>query len=494
MIGESVGAYTVLSEIGRGGMGVVYLAEHRHLGRKAAIKFLLREFTHRPGVLQRFFTEARASSLIEHDGIVRIFDCDTHPTGYPYIVMEYLEGTTLRAHLASRGPLPFPEALAVMLPICEAMSAAHAKEIVHRDLKPDNLFLLDRPRGAIKIVDFGVAKLGGVTADAPTRTQSGTLLGTPLYMSPEQARGAGEVDARTDVYSLGCVLFEMLCGRPPFIHPSMGELIAAHLREPPPTVESIESSVPPGLCALINLMLAKSPDERPSLPELIPVLQAFSRGRGTGHDTTVGGEAVWETAPALRAAQFAGMAALPADSTLRYANGETGAAPRRRGLRWATSIVALLAIAGGAAVWRPWRALRHLPPPSPPVATAPVEELAPAPAPTWPEPAPAPPPATETPHARLVRAGRTVRERSVHLTIASDPPGAAVCLPDRQRRIATTNGTVKLRSTPRQHTLLVYRLGYRIEEIKVPGDQDSSRSVKLDRLAEDDLKELPPCR
>jgi Protein kinase domain len=494
MIGEAVGAYTVLTEIGRGGMGVVFLAEHRHLGRMVAIKFLLREFTENPGLLQRFFTEARASSLIEHDGIVRILDCDTHPSGHAYIVMEYLEGTTLRAHLARRGPLPFPEAAAVMVPICEAMAAAHAKQIVHRDLKPDNIFLLDKPAGAIKIVDFGVAKLGGA-AGAPTRTLSGTLLGTPLYMSPEQARGTGPMDERTDVYSLGCVLFEMICGRPPFVHTSVGELIAAHLREPPPPVASFDRSAPAPLCALISRMLAKSADERPSVAELTPALKAFSTGRGTGRATAAEAASSWP----VNVARFPGMAALPADSTLRYANGEA-TAPTGGRLRWAILTLALGAVVAGGALWRPWRALRHpieLAPLPAPVASDSFEQPPPPaldPA-TRSSAAPIPPPTVETPEpSRPVHAGRTVRERAIHLTITTDPPGAAVCLPERPIRLGTTNATLKLRSTTRKQTLLLYRLGYRVQQIEVRGDQDSSRRVSLQRLAEDDLKELPPCR
>ena len=142
MIGESVGAYTIVSELGRGGMGVVYLAQHRHLRWRVAIKFLLREFTEKPDLLHRFFTEARAASVIDHEGIVRVLDCDVHASGHAYIVMEYLEGHTLRHYLAVRGRLPYPEAAAIIVRVAEPLSAAHAQGIVHRDVKPDNIFLL----------------------------------------------------------------------------------------------------------------------------------------------------------------------------------------------------------------------------------------------------------------------------------------------------------------------------------------------------------------
>ena len=276
MIGESVGAYTIVSELGRGGMGVVFLGQHRHLGWKAAIKFLQPEYSERPDALNRFFTEARAASLIDHDGIVRVLDCDVHPSGQAYIVMEYLEGHTLREYIAWRGRLSVPEVAAVMVRVADALAAAHGQGIIHRDLKPDNIFVLTRPPGAVKILDFGVAKL--IRSGAPTSTMSGTVIGTPLYMSPEQAR-AGTLDGRADIYSLGCILFEMLCGRPPFVYGTSGEVIAAHLAQSPPSPESLDANIPSPLRELLERMLAKSADERPGLKsEVIPTLRALSSG------------------------------------------------------------------------------------------------------------------------------------------------------------------------------------------------------------------------
>ena len=268
--GDKIGAYTILRRIGAGGMGEVYLAEHVHIGRKAAIKMLLPELSSNADVVARFFKEARATGQLKHPGIIEILDCDVHPSGSAYIVMEYLAGENLGQYLARVGSFAAQPrtAAAIAGQIASALAAAHGKGIIHRDLKPDNIFLAPTPEAGtpvdVKILDFGIAKLVGEDT-APTRqTRTGTLLGTPIYMSPEQCRGAGQIDHRTDIYSLGCVLFEMIGGRPPFVRAGLGELIAAHIAEEPPELSSIVPSVPAVLGALVRRMLAKDPDQRPA--------------------------------------------------------------------------------------------------------------------------------------------------------------------------------------------------------------------------------------
>src|SRR4029077_19472352 len=213
-------------------MGEVYLAEHRHLKRKAAVKLLAREIVGRPDLLERFFLEARATSAIAHPGIVQVFDCEIDPTGRPYIVMEFLEGETLAAVLARKGALSPVVAARLARSMAEALEAAHAKGIVHRDIKPENIFVQAQPPDSVKMVDFGIAKLAGdFRAGQVHQTRSGAMMGTPLYMSPEQCRDSANIDYRTDIYSLGCVLFEMLTGQPPFSHTSIGDLIVAQMNE-----------------------------------------------------------------------------------------------------------------------------------------------------------------------------------------------------------------------------------------------------------------------
>jgi serine/threonine-protein kinase len=267
--GDKIGAYTILRRIGAGGMGEVYLAEHVHIGRKAAIKMLLPELSSRADVVARFFKEARATGQLKHPGIIEILDCDVHPSGSAYIVMEYLAGENLGQYLARAGSFAaHPRtAAAIAGQIASALAAAHGKGIIHRDLKPDNVFLAPTPEAGtpvdVKILDFGIAKLVGEDTAPARQTRTGTLLGTPIYMSPEQCRGTGRIDHRTDIYSLGCVIFEMIGGRPPFVRAGLGELIAAHLGEEPPELSSIVPSTPAVLGALVGRMLAKDPDRRP---------------------------------------------------------------------------------------------------------------------------------------------------------------------------------------------------------------------------------------
>jgi eukaryotic-like serine/threonine-protein kinase len=264
--GSHIGPYTIRRRLGAGGMGEVYLGEHRYLERRAAIKVLLPELSMNAEVVSRFFTEARAASRIEHPGIVQIVDCDRHQGGEAYIVMELLEGESLGDHLARLDRLDSRSAIGIAGGIASPLQAAHSKGIVHRDLKPDNVFLA-RPQiegnlTVVKILDFGIAKLATDGAIATRKTRTGSLLGTPLYMSPEQCRGSGLVDHRADIYSLGCILFEMLCGRPPFVRDGAGELFAAHLSEPVPDMTAFVA-VPPGLEALTMRMLEKDPGRRP---------------------------------------------------------------------------------------------------------------------------------------------------------------------------------------------------------------------------------------
>src|SRR5581483_2323747 len=250
MIGETFGNYEVLASIGKGGMGEVFLAQHGRIARRAAIKVLSPGLTSDADVVKRFLTEARATSLIRHPGIVEVFDCGVDARGRAYIVMEYLEGETLAGYLARARRLPWPLACAIGRQVADAVGAAHGSGIIHRDLKPENVFLWaggpggPAPGVAVKVLDFGIAKLLSLDARAERITRDGVLLGTPRYTSPEQYFGAAEVDQRTDVYSLGCILFEMICGAPPFVVERLQALMAAHMFEPPPAASGIVPAIP----------------------------------------------------------------------------------------------------------------------------------------------------------------------------------------------------------------------------------------------------------
>jgi len=229
-----------------------------------AIKLLHAVLARDADIVSRFFNEARAIHMIAHENIVEILDFGQTTDGQPYFIMEYLEGEALSDAVA-RGPMPPEQVEAIGVQMCRALGAAHAKGIVHRDLKPHNVQLCNKADGAlqVKILDFGVAKILATPDGAQSvKTRTGSLMGTPLYMSPEQCKGAGVLDHRTDIYSLGVMLFEMLAGRPPFTAEGVGELFAKHMLEPPPSLLQFAPSTPPHMAAAVMKALAKEPVDR----------------------------------------------------------------------------------------------------------------------------------------------------------------------------------------------------------------------------------------
>jgi serine/threonine-protein kinase len=279
VVGAVIGNYQLVRKLGKGGMGAVYLGEHQLLGRRAAIKVLLPELSARPDIVKRFFNEARAVTSISDPGIVQVFDFGYHSDGSAFIVMEYLDGEPLDRRLARLGRLPVHETMRLARQLAISLAAAHAQGIVHRDLKPENVFLVPDAEVASgersKILDFGIAKLSD-EHPGKLKTHTGTLMGTPTYMSPEQCRGLGDVDHRSDIYSLGCVLFHLLTGRPPFEGEAPGDIMAAHIREPAPPPSSRAPEIPPGVDALVLRCLAKAPADRfQSMGELTAAVAAM---------------------------------------------------------------------------------------------------------------------------------------------------------------------------------------------------------------------------
>ncbi len=257
IVGTSVGAYRVSRLLGVGGMGRVYKGVHPSIGSRVAIKVLSHECASRPDLVERFFSEARAVNLIRHESIVNVLDLNQLPDGRPFIIMEYLDGAPLNDIVEKVGPMPMGGVARLMGEVLDALGAAHAKGIVHRDLKPDNIYVT--PAGHPKVLDFGIAKLrpelGG------SSTQTGSLLGTPHYMSPEQATGRG-VDHRTDIYAIGVILFECMTGRRPFAADSLFDLLRQHVDEPPPSPRALRPDMPPALEQVILATLAKDPNQR----------------------------------------------------------------------------------------------------------------------------------------------------------------------------------------------------------------------------------------
>ena len=261
-------------------MGNVFRAEHTVLGSPAAVKILLPQWTQDAVVVDRFFHEAKAASSIRHAGIVEMFDYGRLDNDQAWIAMELLRGETLtQMFMRNRGPLDPAVVQQLGSQILAALDAAHVVGVVHRDLKPDNIFLVrdaGLPGGLrVKILDFGIAKLASDRFGQKRNTDGGTILGTPVYMAPEQCKGHGDVDARADLYALGCILFELLVGRPPFDAPGGGEIMAMHIYEPPPRLSQYAPHLPPDLDALVARLLVKNPAER--LPSAAYALAALER-------------------------------------------------------------------------------------------------------------------------------------------------------------------------------------------------------------------------
>jgi len=258
LVGSAVGSFRVVRLLGRGGMGTVYLAEHPVIGSRVAIKFLHESMATSPELVARFYDEARAVNRIGHENIVGIFDLSMLPPNRYYIVMEYLDGEALSS-LLRQGAVSLDEGLAILGQLCDALHCAHERGVVHRDLKPDNVFVLRR-RGAafVKLLDFGIAKL----RDAPAggQTAAGMIVGTPEYMAPEQCDNRA-VDARTDVYALGVMAYQMLAGVLPFSG-SIAQLLVAHLQETPRPPRSVNGLLPPALDDAILKAMRKRPEDR----------------------------------------------------------------------------------------------------------------------------------------------------------------------------------------------------------------------------------------
>ena len=273
------GRFRIEREIGTGGMGTVYLATHLDLERPVAVKIIRREFASDADVADRFLREARTMAKLRHSNAAMIFDAGNLPDGRHFIVMEFVEGETLSQALAREGRFSFTQAVGIATQICDVLEEAHRIGIVHRDLKPSNILLGKR---GVCVLDFGVAKVLATSAESTfthASTGSGQLIGTPRYMSPEQCLGQ-RVGARSDLYSLGVLLYEMLAGRPPFVDPLQSALLVKQATAPAPPLPRLRQDIPRPLALAVHGLLAKRPEDRPRTAAMAKMLLERSLTRG----------------------------------------------------------------------------------------------------------------------------------------------------------------------------------------------------------------------
>jgi eukaryotic-like serine/threonine-protein kinase len=345
------GKYLVEKVLGLGGMGVVVAAKHLQLEQRVAIKFVLPHAVGDAEAMERFAREARAAVKLRSEHVARVLDVGTLANGAPYMVMEYLAGSDLGAMIQTGGPLGHVDAVDFVLQACEAIAEAHANGIIHRDLKPQNLFVTHAVDGKplVKVLDFGISKqtsLGGSGKDL-SLTRTSSVMGSPNYMSPEQLKSTKSVDARTDIWALGVILFEVLTTRVPFEAESVTQLTAMVLQDTPRRVNELRTDVPPGLAQVIARCLEKDPAMRyASVADLARDLEPFGSQRGVS----------------LRIAQVAGSRGVvqnPRSTGKVATSGATSVAwedtqlsppPKRRMALAVTAGVALLVVVAGGAV------------------------------------------------------------------------------------------------------------------------------------------------
>ena len=424
LIGTVLGeAYRLTRLIGRGGMGAVYEGQHLRLSKRVAVKLMAPELAAHGEAMARFRREAEVTSQLGHPHIVQVFDFGVSKAGAPYLVMEYLEGEDLDQRLRRVGRFTLPAAAAIIKQVASALAATHGKGIVHRDLKPANIFLVTvDDADFVKVVDFGISKVRTATTKL---TAAAVVMGTPNYMAPEQATGrVDEIDHRTDQWALGCIAYELLAGRPPFVGENVASLLYQVVHQAPSPLAANAPEVTPAVEAVLASALAKRMDDR--FPSMTAFARAFE-GAAAGRPVTVPAAA----APALAAPapppapdperREAVAMALQA-TTFSAVAGEAAApersapAPRKSRRFLAAAAVAAALIGGGMLL----AARRRSPPPAaeprfsgaPPTIAAPVAAPAPAPAPARAEPAPAPARDAEAPQAAKKEKPRRDKRRS----------------------------------------------------------------------------------
>ncbi|HMU38290.1 MAG TPA: serine/threonine-protein kinase [Pseudomonadota bacterium] len=484
MIGQMIHRYKVESQLGEGGMGAVYEATDE-TGKRVAIKVLHKEHASNQQIALRFINEARAICVVNHPGIVEVYETGQHTDGTAYIVMELLKGETLSARMKKSpgGKMPVLECVRLGRQIASALAAAHAKTIVHRDLKPDNIMIVPDANvpgvERTKLLDFGIAKVKQeYQANDQLQTRAGVMMGTPLYMSPEQCKNAGDVDDKADVYSLGVMLYRMLSGKPPFQAAGTGELMAMHIYMQPTPLKEHDPAIPEPLRDLVHRMLAKQRQDRPSMAQVEQELEKVNvRMSGMLPAIRVPAQPPQPAGPAAPSSSEAktvmsegGAFQLPPSGTQdqKTVMPVTPATPAaqtsvlgNRSLRIALFAMATLLLLGLLAVLY---SRLNMPDPASKPPKAPDKPVVPSGTPPQGNPVPAPAP------------------KKIRWNVETNPPGAQVFEAGKDEPLCaqkTTPCTVD-RVAQNEDVTLEFRLdGFESKRVTVSGDADKIPSVTL---------------
>ncbi len=472
--GQTVGEYRIDKKIGEGGFGSVYRAVHPLIGKTAAIKVLNRQYSSNPQMVSRFISEARAVNQIRHRNIIDIFSFGALEDGRQYYVMEMLEGMTLADFMKEKGRIHPEVAIPIFRPLARALDAAHAAGIAHRDLKPENIFLTFDEDGGIfpKLLDFGIAKLlsSGDTAAGGQKTRTGTPMGTPYYMSPEQCRGK-DVDHRTDIYSFGIMVHEVLSGRLPFDGDNMMDLLIKQTNSPPPLLSSVAPELPPGLDGPLLQMLEKEASRRPeSLSAAVEALARAAVGAGMNVVVTAGATSAdprrsGRVTPDLSPSELGRLvSAKTIDASTSGIQMQTfqdvkpsAPPPANRKTLWAIGAVCMLFGGGGVVSFMVTRAKPTVAQLVPPLPVSAASSIPSAP-------------------ATVASAIAADAPAEVSVTVRSVPEHAAIYVGDE--KIGTAPGPVKIKRTDKV-TLTLKAEGYTPTDVDVEAKQDNTVTVKL---------------